>query len=76
MKKREKLVAELLTRAKARGEIGSARDPAALATVIVVFLQGLATSARGGVPLARLRGLVDEVLELVAGPRARAPKKR
>lgn len=73
-KKREKILTDVLRRGQARGEIDDERDPAALARVLVVLLQGIATVARAGQTPDRLRTVVDEAIALVARPAARRRK--
>lgn len=64
-KKREKLLAEILQRGQARGDVVADRDAATLGRMLVVLLQGIATAARAGTKPERLRSVLDEAVALV-----------
>jgi TetR/AcrR family transcriptional repressor of nem operon len=65
LKRTEKALLDVLRRGQARGELPRDRDVAALARVLVVVAQGMATCARAGWSPDRLRSVVDEMLDEV-----------
>jgi TetR/AcrR family transcriptional regulator, transcriptional repressor for nem operon len=75
LKRREKIILGLVRRGQERGEIARERDATAMARLLVVVLQGIATSGRAGWGSERLHEAVTEALDLVA-PRAAKTKAR
>ncbi|MFO0660921.1 MAG: TetR/AcrR family transcriptional regulator [Polyangiaceae bacterium] len=58
----EKYFEKAITLAQARREIDPKRDPASMARLLVVLIQGLATAARAGWGRERLSSVIDEVV--------------
>lgn len=65
LKRTEKMLGDVLRGGQERGELAADRDVSALARMLVVHVQGIATVARAGWGQDRLRASVDEVLDLV-----------
>jgi TetR/AcrR family transcriptional repressor of nem operon len=64
-KKMELLLTKLIERARKQGEITKSADPPALARLLVVMQQGLASAARAGWSRERLDTVVAQALALV-----------
>lgn len=76
LKRREKQLAAMLEEGQARGEVDRARDAGALARMLVLLTQGIASAARAGWTAARLDQALREAIALVAPERhARAHSK-
>lgn len=69
MRRREKQIVEVLREGQARGEVSSERDATALARMLVLLTQGVASSARAGWTATRLDQAIREALDLVAPTR-------
>lgn len=65
----ERMIERAVKRGQATGELARDREPAALARLVLVVLQGLATAARAGWRRDRLESVVDEALALLVPAR-------
>ncbi|MEU8382797.1 TetR/AcrR family transcriptional regulator [Streptosporangium sp. NPDC048865] len=61
----EAALASALTRARAQGELPAGRDPRALASFLLVFLQGLRLTAKGTSDPVRLRDAAAQALTIL-----------
>jgi TetR/AcrR family transcriptional regulator, transcriptional repressor for nem operon len=64
LRRMEKLLVDVLRRGQGRGELAAGSDVHALARLLIVLVQGIATCARAGWSQDRLRAVVAEMLDL------------
>ena len=69
-------LANVIDKAKARGELATTADPHALASLATATLHTLAVRSRAGAPRKELRGLAAAAIDLICGSDARGPNHR
>ncbi len=67
VRRSEKNFEALIRRGQAQGEISPDRDPAATAKLLLVLMQGIASSARAGWSREKLNAVVAEAVTQIAG---------